>query len=73
MDIVKKDGNEGIFISKEEAADIWKALTKKPIELDTEEEIASVKATVQLLKKTLSAIESEPELGNDNAKGENDK
>ena len=47
---------DGIFLSKEEATNIWKALTKKPIELDSEEELFSIQAAVQLLKKALAVV-----------------
>lgn len=47
---------DGVFMSKEEAINIWKALTKKPIECDSEEELFSIQAAVQMLKKSLAVI-----------------
>lgn len=47
---------DGVFLSREEATNIWKALTKKPIECDSEEEVMAIQSAVQLLKKALVVI-----------------
>lgn len=47
---------DGVFLSKEDAENIWKALTKRPIECDSEEEVWAIQAAVQMLKKSLAVI-----------------
>jgi len=48
---------DGVFLSKEEAVNIWKALTKKPMECDSEDEYFAIMASVQLLRRILASIE----------------
>lgn len=47
---------DAIVISRKEAENLWKAMTKRPIECDSEEEVLAIQATVQMLKKSLAVI-----------------
>lgn len=48
--------HDAIAMSRKEAEDLWKALTKRPIECDSENEVFAIQAAVQELKKCLAAI-----------------
>lgn len=59
--------HDAIAMSRKEAENLWKALTKKPIECDSEEEIADIQSAVKELKTTLQDIDIRRGLENERA------
>ena len=50
--------HDAIVMSRKEAENLWKALTRKPIECDSEEEISDIKSAVKELKTSLQDIDN---------------